>query len=247
MTPPSTSQRRRKLSRGAKLAFASGSLEEAMVGAAGIATMLYYNQVLGVSAALCGTAFLIASIVDAVSDPTVGAISDSVRTRWGRRLRSCSSRRCRSRQLLLPLSAARPLRGRPLPLVHGVLRAPAPRQDLLYRSACRPRRGADRRLRRAHVHLRLELGGHEHRQHRADRVRADGHLPDHRRVRQRTAESRALRAARRLRQRVHRRNGPDLHPDDGQPDPAPAPETRRPCRSRRASATGASSRTWRKT
>lgn len=56
-----------------------------MVGAAGIATMLFYNQVLGVSAALCGTAFLIASLVDAVSDPMVGALSDSVRTRWGRR------------------------------------------------------------------------------------------------------------------------------------------------------------------
>ena len=79
------SGRRRKLSRPAKLAFASGSLEEAMVGAAGIATMLFYNQVLGVSAALCGTAFLIASIVDAVSDPTVGALSDGVRSRWGRR------------------------------------------------------------------------------------------------------------------------------------------------------------------
>ena len=56
-----------------------------MVGAAGIATMLFYNQVLGVSPALCGTAFLIASIVDAVSDPMIGALSDSVRTRWGRR------------------------------------------------------------------------------------------------------------------------------------------------------------------
>jgi len=77
--------RHRKLAPLAKLAFASGSLEEAMVGAAGIATMLFYNQVLGVSAALCGTAFLIASIIDAVSDPLVGALSDSVRTRWGRR------------------------------------------------------------------------------------------------------------------------------------------------------------------
>ena len=56
-----------------------------MVGAAGVATMIFYNQVLGVSPALCGTAFLIASLVDAVSDPLVGALSDSVRTRWGRR------------------------------------------------------------------------------------------------------------------------------------------------------------------
>jgi len=77
--------RDRRLPIRTKLAFASGSLEEAMLGAAGIATMIFYNQVLGVSAALCGTAFLIASIVDAVSDPLVGALSDSVRTRWGRR------------------------------------------------------------------------------------------------------------------------------------------------------------------
>ena len=45
--------------------------------------MLY--QVLGLSAGLCGTVFLIAAIVDAISDPIVGALSDSVSTRWGRR------------------------------------------------------------------------------------------------------------------------------------------------------------------
>ncbi len=56
-----------------------------MVGVAGIATMLFYNQVLGVSASLCGTAFLIGSIVDAISDPLVGAVSDGLQTRWGRR------------------------------------------------------------------------------------------------------------------------------------------------------------------
>lgn len=56
-----------------------------MVGAAGVATMLFYNQVLGLSAALCGAAFLVASIFDAISDPLAGALSDSVRTRWGRR------------------------------------------------------------------------------------------------------------------------------------------------------------------
>ena len=47
--------------------------------------MLFYNQVLGISAVLAGTAFLIASIVDAVSDPLIGAISDRFRSRWGRR------------------------------------------------------------------------------------------------------------------------------------------------------------------
>ncbi|MEZ5560621.1 MAG: MFS transporter [Pseudomonadales bacterium] len=85
MEVTSARQRRRKIGLKTKLGFAFGSVEEAMVGAAGVATMLYYNQVLGVPAALCGTAFLIASVVDAISDPLIGALSDSVRTRWGRR------------------------------------------------------------------------------------------------------------------------------------------------------------------
>jgi Na+/melibiose symporter-like transporter len=80
-----TAQRKRKLPLRTKLAYASGGLEEAMITAASVATMVFYNQVLGVSAALCGTAFLVASIVDAVSDPLAGAWSDRVSTRWGRR------------------------------------------------------------------------------------------------------------------------------------------------------------------
>lgn len=79
------SSRKRRISLRTKLGFASGSLEEAMVLAAQAITMIYYNQVLGVSAALCGTAFLIAAVVDAISDPLAGALSDAVRTRWGRR------------------------------------------------------------------------------------------------------------------------------------------------------------------
>lgn len=53
--------------------------------AGGITTILFYNQVLGVSPALAGTAFLIASIFDAITDPTVGTLSDRFRSRWGRR------------------------------------------------------------------------------------------------------------------------------------------------------------------
>lgn len=77
--------RRRRIGLKTKLGFASGALEESMITAAAAVTMLYYNQVLGVSVVLCGTAFLIAAVVDAVSDPLVGALSDGVRTRWGRR------------------------------------------------------------------------------------------------------------------------------------------------------------------
>ncbi len=77
--------RKRKLSLRVKLAFASGSLEESMLGAAAITTLIFYNQVMGLSPALCGTVLFIASVADAVSDPLVGALSDSVPSRWGRR------------------------------------------------------------------------------------------------------------------------------------------------------------------
>lgn len=77
--------RRRKLSIRTKLLFASGGLQEAVVTAGGIVTVLFYNQVLGISPALAGTAFLIGSIVDAITDPLIGAISDRFRSRWGRR------------------------------------------------------------------------------------------------------------------------------------------------------------------
>jgi len=79
------SSQRGKVTPRTKLAFSSGALEEAMIGAASIATMLFYNQVLGVGAGLCGTVFLISSAVDAVSDPLIGAWSDRFRSRWGRR------------------------------------------------------------------------------------------------------------------------------------------------------------------
>lgn len=45
----------------------------------------YYNQVLGLSGTLAGSATLLALVVDAFFDPVAGSVSDSVRTRWGRR------------------------------------------------------------------------------------------------------------------------------------------------------------------
>ena len=46
---------------------------------------LYYNQVVGLSGALTGLALAVASVVDAVSDPTVGSWSDGFKSRLGRR------------------------------------------------------------------------------------------------------------------------------------------------------------------
>lgn len=85
MTGAHHHNRSRRLSLRTKLAFSAGSLEEATVTAASIATMLFYNQILGLSASLCGVVFLVASIVDGISDPLVGAYSDRIRSRWGRR------------------------------------------------------------------------------------------------------------------------------------------------------------------
>ncbi len=47
--------------------------------------LFYYNQALGLSGSLAGTALAIALIVDAITDPLVGSLSDRHRSRWGRR------------------------------------------------------------------------------------------------------------------------------------------------------------------
>lgn len=51
----------------------------------GVFLLLYYNQVLGLSAALAGTALVIALFVDAFVDPVVGHLSDNLHSKWGRR------------------------------------------------------------------------------------------------------------------------------------------------------------------
>ena len=47
--------------------------------------LFYYNVVVGAPAALVSAAIMVALIVDAISDPIVGQISDNLRTKWGRR------------------------------------------------------------------------------------------------------------------------------------------------------------------
>ena len=75
--------RRRKLSVRTKSGSNKAARGQGYCG--GIATVLFYNQLLGVSPALVGTAFLIASAFDALSDPLIGAITDRFRSKWGRR------------------------------------------------------------------------------------------------------------------------------------------------------------------
>ncbi len=47
--------------------------------------LFFYTQVAGLSGSLAGAAIFIALLVDAVTDPLLGSVSDNFRSRWGRR------------------------------------------------------------------------------------------------------------------------------------------------------------------
>lgn len=47
--------------------------------------LFFYQQVVGLDAMLCGVALFIALLIDAVTDPWVGLLSDRTRSAWGRR------------------------------------------------------------------------------------------------------------------------------------------------------------------
>src|SRR5690606_33046197 len=46
--------------------------------------LIFYTDVMGLAAAAVGTMWLVTRLVDAVTDPLVGALADRTRTRWGR-------------------------------------------------------------------------------------------------------------------------------------------------------------------
>ena len=65
---------------------AVGSIAEGVKNTAfNVFLLFYYNQVLGVSGTLTGTAIFLALCVDAVADPLIGSLSDGWRSRLGRR------------------------------------------------------------------------------------------------------------------------------------------------------------------
>jgi len=47
--------------------------------------LLFYNQLMGMPAALVSLALAISLTIDALWDPMVGQVSDNLRTPWGRR------------------------------------------------------------------------------------------------------------------------------------------------------------------
>ncbi len=74
------------LSFGLKFWYGLGQLAEGVKNTAfSFFLVFYFNQVLGLSGTLSGTAIFIALVFDAVSDPVAGSLSDRLRSRWGRR------------------------------------------------------------------------------------------------------------------------------------------------------------------
>ncbi|MEM8987789.1 MAG: MFS transporter [Pseudomonadota bacterium] len=69
-----------------KYYYGIGSLPEILKELAFVSFLLfYYNQVLHLPAGLASLAIMLALIVDAVTDPIVGSLSDNLRTKLGRR------------------------------------------------------------------------------------------------------------------------------------------------------------------
>ena len=76
----------RKLNPLTMVSFGVGNSAEGIKSAAfGAFLLFYYQQILGVSGALTGAALALSLLADAVTDPMVGHISDSAKSRWGRR------------------------------------------------------------------------------------------------------------------------------------------------------------------
>lgn len=69
-----------------KLGYGIGQTSSGVKNAAfSIFLFFYFNQVLGLSGSLAGMASLLALLVDAITDPMVGQLSDRFKSRWGRR------------------------------------------------------------------------------------------------------------------------------------------------------------------
>ncbi len=75
-----------QLTRTTKLLYGFGSVAFGVKdGGFSYFLLFFYTQVMGVSPELVGLALFVALLVDALSDPLVGYVSDRWRSRWGRR------------------------------------------------------------------------------------------------------------------------------------------------------------------
>lgn len=81
-----TEDGRAQLGFATKLTYGFGQTAEGLKnGAFGVFLFFYYNQVLALSGTLAGLAVGIALVVDAITDPLAGSISDNWRSKLGRR------------------------------------------------------------------------------------------------------------------------------------------------------------------
>ena len=78
--------KQRKLPLGVKMGYGVGDLGgNLFFTAMGFYSLIYLTDTVGIASALAGAAILIGKFWDAVTDPTMGYISDRTRSRWGRR------------------------------------------------------------------------------------------------------------------------------------------------------------------
>jgi len=74
-----------RVTRGTRWVFGSGGAGYGMLYNAHYFVLIYYSQVLGLDPVLAGLAMSLSLVFDAITDPLVGYLSDSTRSRWGRR------------------------------------------------------------------------------------------------------------------------------------------------------------------
>ncbi len=74
-----------RITTGTRWAYSGGGAGYGVVYNSHYFVLIYYSQVLGLDAGLAGLAVGVGLVFDAITDPLVGYLSDSTRSRWGRR------------------------------------------------------------------------------------------------------------------------------------------------------------------